>query len=45
MTEAGMPTTNAGLAPPVLPAWPGYDLAHRALAHPSPDLPDVLDRA
>ena len=22
MTEAGTPTTNAGLAPPVLPAWP-----------------------
>src|SRR5436309_12446511 len=31
------PTTSAGLAPPVLPAWPGYDQARRALAHPSPD--------
>src|SRR5436309_898697 len=37
MTEAGTSTMNAGLAPPVLPAWPGYDQAHRALAHPSPD--------
>src|SRR5205085_11754113 len=37
MTEAGTPTTNAGLGPPALPAWPGYDQAHRALAHPSPD--------
>lgn len=37
MIEARMPTTNAGLAPPASPAWPGYDQAHRALAHPSPD--------
>ena len=37
MTEAETPTTNAGLVPPVLAAWPGYDQAQRALAHPNPD--------
>ena len=45
MIEALTPTTNAGLAPPASPAWPGYDRAHRALAHPSPDPRAVLARS
>ena len=39
MTEAGTPATNAGSAPPALPAWLVGDPAHRVLVPPSRGFP------
>jgi hypothetical protein len=44
MIANGMPTTNAGVARHVLPAWPACDPTPRAHAHPSPDQRAVLVR-